>query len=147
MRARGLSLILFLTFASACHPDQEFPATKEELLQRAARRGDMKTVKVLLDRGADIETRHPGNGWTPLMWMAVRGHVYGIRLLKARGANIEARDLKGQTALAAAARWGRVDGVGAMLDAGANISSRDSIGWTAMMAPANPSTGASSIAG
>ena len=131
MRLRGLAVILLLPFAAACADDST--SGHEERLLRAARQGDLKTITSMLDRGTDIETRNPGNGWTPLFWAAVKGNPAAMRLLLARGAQIEARDTRGLTPLMAAARWGKMDGVAALLDSGARIGAVDQNGWNALM--------------
>ena len=67
----GALLVLGLLSGGACKVEDEVPATLEERLLRAAKRGDLRAVKVLLERGADIEAPDKNPGWTPLIWMAV----------------------------------------------------------------------------
>jgi ankyrin repeat protein len=57
----------------------------------AAARGDVRRVRRLLDRGADIEARG-SNGRTALTAAAYSGHREVVECLLDRGADIEARD-------------------------------------------------------
>ncbi len=125
------SVFLCLLAALAACADTE--SSREIRLLRAARNGETKAVARLLDLGADIETRNPGDGWTPLMWAAVRDQSACVKLLISRGAKVEARDRRGLTALMAAARWGKKDGVAALLEGGARVGAIDDNGWNALM--------------
>ena len=57
----------------------------------AARTGNVDTIKVLLDRGANVNAVETLRGTTPLMWAADEGHAPAIKLLIERGADIKAR--------------------------------------------------------
>ena len=59
-----------------------------------------------------------------------------VETLLSRGAEIEARDDDGQTALmwASASLWDTVAAVETLLDRGAEIEARADDGWTALMA-------------
>lgn len=57
-------------------------------LQRAAMDGDVNKVKMLLDKGTDINEWKYG---TPLMFAASSGRLEVVKLLVARGANINAQ--------------------------------------------------------
>ena len=52
-------------------------------------------VKLLLDRGADPNSRDPGSGVTPLMSAASLGHLATADLLLSRGADLKARSNSG----------------------------------------------------
>jgi len=91
-------------------------------LMKAAYAGKVEMVKLLLDRGADVEARD-GNGTTALMlaasanWMniaydpketssaraikekATRSYLAILELLTEKGADVNARNMRGQTAL------------------------------------------------
>jgi ankyrin repeat protein len=54
-------------------------------LSFAADRGDVEIVKLLLERGADVNAKDTFYGATPLTWAASNGHVEVARLLLARG--------------------------------------------------------------
>lgn len=69
-----------------------------EELRRAAASGNVKAVRSLLDRGADVRTR-TRYGETPLALAARRGSEKTVRLLLERGADPNAMDVAGATAL------------------------------------------------
>jgi len=73
-------------------------------LAAAASRGHLEIVKLLLDRGADIDAKSPNFGYTALWWAAWTGKTNVVQLLLERGANccVAARDLFGHTPLEAA---------------------------------------------
>jgi hypothetical protein len=56
-------------------------------LSFAADRGQAAIVKLLLDRGADVNGKDTFYGATALVWAAQNGHAEVARLLLARGAN------------------------------------------------------------
>ncbi|MDD7886656.1 ankyrin repeat domain-containing protein [Flavivirga sp. 57AJ16] len=60
-------------------------------------KGDLETVKKLIDRGADVNEM--SNGMTPIMYAAKFNRTEILKLLIAKGANIEARSAKKMTAL------------------------------------------------
>lgn len=64
-----------------------------------------ETIDLLLDDGADIETRDKemSDGGTPLILAATFGETEALRELLRRGARVDARDKDGSTALLAAA--------------------------------------------
>ncbi|KAJ3114374.1 hypothetical protein HDU96_002179 [Phlyctochytrium bullatum] len=113
--------------------------------------GDIKVeiVKFLLEHGADTEARlegctaliaeaKKGLGSTALFpaefYERDRGHIQTLELLIASGANIEARDERGRTALYHAAMNGRSKCVQLLIDAGADVNAADWYGHT----PLNP---------
>jgi ankyrin repeat protein len=67
-------------------------------LHYAARDGHLSTVQVLLEAGAVLEDRDP-NGITPLLYAASNDRVEVARLLIARGADVNAIDWYGRSAL------------------------------------------------
>jgi len=56
-----------------------------------------------------------------------------VRLLLESGADIEAKDKGGRTALMAAAGWGRGWIIKILLDQGAHIEAKDNQGFTALL--------------
>ncbi|KID85307.1 ankyrin repeat protein [Metarhizium guizhouense ARSEF 977] len=89
----------------------------------------------LLDAGVD-PNQHDNNGNTPLMTFVAElpeEDDYKIppkilQLLIARGANIHARNRRGETALHIAVRCGRKLAMRALFEKGANVHARDSAG-------------------
>ncbi|KAF2469528.1 ankyrin, partial [Lindgomyces ingoldianus] len=57
-------------------------------------------VKLLLDKGADLESKDGKYGRTPLSWAALNGHEAVVRLLLDKGADLESKHKEyGQTPL------------------------------------------------
>ena len=57
----------------------------------ASRTGNVDAMKVLLDRGADVNAKETLRGTTPLMWAADEAHPAAVQLLIQHGADIKAR--------------------------------------------------------
>jgi len=57
----------------------------------ASRTGNVEAMKVLIDRGANVNAKETLRGTTPLMWAADEGHSPAIKFLIERGADIKAR--------------------------------------------------------
>ncbi|MGB9835608.1 MAG: ankyrin repeat domain-containing protein [Candidatus Saccharicenans sp.] len=87
-------------------------------LQRAAMDGDVNKVKMLLDKGTDINEWKYG---TPLMFAASSGRLEVVKLLVARGANINAQAEAGWTALGWAAMEGHKEIVDFLIASGADV--------------------------
>lgn len=73
----------------------------------------------LLRKGADSETRGPRMGQTPLIFLASRKQTAEVMRLVDRGADLNARDDEGFTALFYAAVLGDAEAVDYLLDHGA----------------------------
>ncbi|KAI8632076.1 hypothetical protein F5Y19DRAFT_472961 [Xylariaceae sp. FL1651] len=91
--------------------------------------GHKETVQLLLDRGADIESKDRF-GQTPLSWAAEKGQKETVQLLLDRGADIESKDKVGRTPLSRAAERGQKQTMQLLLDRGADIESKDRFGQT-----------------
>ncbi|MGO9095508.1 MAG: ankyrin repeat domain-containing protein [Bryobacteraceae bacterium] len=101
--------------------------------------GYAQTVRLLLAKGANLETRVLG-GETPLMLAAGHGETEVVRVLLEKGAEIEATDSQGMTALAGAACDCAIadmpdtyDSMKLLLDHGANVEAMDRQGYTPLM--------------
>src|SRR4029079_14003341 len=60
-------------------------------LMAAARTGRVEAMKVLIDRGADINAKETLRGTTPIMWAADEPHAPAVEYLIQRGADINAK--------------------------------------------------------
>lgn len=95
-------------------------ANEETALMRAVNKGDVASVKSLLEKGAGVDmTDAQGN--TPLMRAAEKGNTTIIEALLRHGANVNAEDTYGMTALSLAVREGRADAVKILLGKKAKI--------------------------
>jgi len=121
---------------------------KSDALARAAARGDVELLNILIRHGADVNYVD-AQGQTVLMLATVHGfyaqcgndsrlYSYGgnawqVRNLLTAGARLNDRDREGNTALMLAAKYGRSDIVKLLLDAGADIHLKNSHGETALI--------------
>jgi len=80
-----LSLAFSLALAATPAPDPG------RALREAAGRGDVARARELLDAGTPVDAPNP-DGVTPLLYAAEKGHLEMVRLLLARGANVNGRD-------------------------------------------------------
>ena len=95
----------------------------QQLLQ-AARNGDTASVRQLLKKGANIETKDQG-GSTPLALALNYGYADMVDLLLERGADPVAGGLKGDDVLVNAARQGNPKKIELLLERGADPKSKD----------------------
>lgn len=120
-----------LTFAQPVHLTGNSP----ELVDAAAR-GQWGKVLALLDGGAPIESRADtvrSRNATPVLAATQGNHVDVVRLLIARGANVNAQDEQRDSAFLLASASGYTDIVQATLAAGADLASTNRYGGTALI--------------
>ncbi|ETN16328.1 hypothetical protein PPTG_06493 [Phytophthora nicotianae INRA-310] len=113
--------------------DQDVDATDTygyTMLMFAARDGDVKKVRFLLENNASTDIRN-GYGATALHFAASWGQRMIARLLLERGAYVNALDNSGKTPLMRAAANGDTKLVRVLLEHGAETSIRDAFGWNA----------------
>ena len=67
-------------------------------LNRAVGINDIKTVKALLDKGADVNVKD-NSGSTPLIYAARNGRTEVLKALIDKGAEVNAKDINGNTPL------------------------------------------------
>lgn len=72
-------------------------------LMNAAQHGHELALKLLLEKGADVNYRDGLTGWTPLMLAALNGHVTAAQILVASGADTNVLNVIDHTALNIAA--------------------------------------------
>lgn len=137
--------IVRLLLAKGANP-HAVDALNANLLHAAVRGGDTDTIRIMAD--ASVPADAPDfAGFTPLMSAAFGGNLPAVRLLLAKGANVNAVSGDGEfqkvkagtialgrwTPLLAAAASGSPELLAALLDAGANVNARDVRGMTAIM--------------
>ena len=95
-------------------------------LSLAASGGYVGIIKVLLNHGAEINSRTGSKlGISPLMLAAMNGHVAAVKLLLDRGSDVNAQiETNRNTALTLACFQGRTEVVGLLLDRHANVEHR-----------------------
>lgn len=89
-------------------------------LHKAASAGDLKTVRALLDQGADVNSRDAHWQVTPLIQAASADKVEVVRLLLDKGADIEAKSDGGYTAFFLAINSLSVSSARLLLERGAD---------------------------
>ncbi|KAK6336859.1 hypothetical protein TWF718_009648 [Orbilia javanica] len=95
----------------------------------AAINGHKKVVKLLMEKGADLETKD-NNGCTLLWIMAAHGCEGVVRLLVEKGADLEARDDDGFTPLWIAVECGEERVARLLAKKGADLEARSDSGCT-----------------
>lgn len=92
-------------------------------------------IDALIGAGANVEAPEEGSGTTPLSIAAGRGHVAAVLSLLKHGANLHARNARGETALHYAAsnagNLGIAEVVDLLLRRGADENISTNNGWTA----------------
>ena len=103
--------------------------TAESSLAKAATRGDLAKVKLLIDEGTNVNITD-ALGRTPLHMAIFYSHPKTSALLIASGANTNAKDRTGMTPLHAAVLVGGEDEVELLLDKKADIKAVSETGLT-----------------
>ncbi|MBO4707914.1 MAG: ankyrin repeat domain-containing protein [Elusimicrobiaceae bacterium] len=93
-------------------------------LMRAAYNGHLKVVKLLIDKGADINIQNEA-GSTALMKAAYKGYFEIVKLLIDKGAKINLKERHGATALIKGVAQGYTEIVKLLLDKGADVNVAD----------------------
>jgi hypothetical protein len=101
---------------------------KGELVE-AVKDADEARVRNLLDRGADPDEQDEDAG--ALHWAVCRGTFTIAEMLVEKGANLDAKDPAGVTALMYAGRFGKTDILRLLIDKGADFDIKDKEGFTA----------------
>ncbi|ERF71719.1 hypothetical protein EPUS_05591 [Endocarpon pusillum Z07020] len=100
-------------------------------LHRAAKKGDSKKIKTLLDLGVDVNYEG-SSGCTALHLATDCGHEAAVRVLLDNGADPEAKSSEGRTPLHSAARTGHTGVVRLLLEKGVDDKAKDPSGSTAL---------------
>ena len=127
-------------------------------LMWAAAQGHAAMVRVLVEAGADVNTRStvvtwerqrtaeprdkwlPPGGFTALLLAARAGCVDCVNVLAKSGADINEIDPENHTALVLALMNGEFDVAGALIDAGIDVNVADNVGRTALYAAVDAHT-------
>jgi ankyrin repeat protein len=98
-------------------------------LHRAAKKGDAKKIKALLDLGVDINY-DGSSGCTALHLATDCGHEAVVRVLLDNGADPTTKSSEGRTPLHSAARTGHTSVVRLLLEKGVDVHAKDPSGST-----------------
>ncbi|RMZ91406.1 hypothetical protein DV736_g1357, partial [Chaetothyriales sp. CBS 134916] len=101
----------------------------ETPLSWAALQGHEVVVKLLLEKGAELDSKDE-YGETPLSWAALQGHEVVVKLLLEKGAELDSKSKSGQTPLSWAAQGGHEAVVKLLLEKGAELDSKSKSGQT-----------------
>ncbi|XP_077978849.1 uncharacterized protein LOC144434269 [Glandiceps talaboti] len=101
----------------------------ETLLHKATVKGNIETVKTLLDAGADPNTKDYA-GWTPLQEACNYGYVEMVTLLLNNGAFINTPGFENNSALHDAVSNYKIDIVKLLVQRGASLNVRNNHGLT-----------------
>ena len=105
----------------------------ESPLMTCARTGAADAVRLLAERGADVNARESHRGQTALMWAAGGTHPEAVQALIERGADVNAASTGGFTPLMFAAREGNPESARLLLAANARIDAATPAGETALL--------------
>lgn len=107
--------------------------TSQTQLVRAVAAGDRFETQKILSQGK-LDSRDLGQA---LVWAGAERDTNTVRALLSAGANVNAQDHKGNTALMAAAAYNNVQAVKVLLDAGADRTVKNKDGETALSIASN----------
>ena len=112
----------------------EVVATMVDSDSDAAKKNKLQTMERLLAEGASADAKRvlPGEYCPALVLAAMDGHLDALKLLHKHGANLEATNSDGETALMWAAQNDHADCAEALLEWGADKDAGDSVGETAL---------------
>ena len=107
-------------------PDKEVAAEIDPVgppdLISASRNGDLEAIRESLEAGFDINHPDPIHGITPLSWAAALGHMEAVALLLREGADMDARNQNGSSALHTACFFGQPEVVEQLVNSGADVN-------------------------
>ena len=117
-------VIAFLIVYGPIEPQSAVAAPTVDIWTAAAQ-GNIEAIKELLAAGTDLNAKEPAGGSTPLIVAALLGQTEAARLLIENGANVNARNNDGITALHAAAFFCRTETVKLLLDKNAEVNAKN----------------------
>jgi hypothetical protein len=95
-------------------------------IHTAVEQGDLNTVTSLLEHTPEVVFRKDNENRTPLHYAAYQGHTELVKLLLAKGAEVNAKDNAGRTPLHSAAGRGHTGSVELLLANGAEVNAKAS---------------------
>ncbi len=104
-----------------------------QALIEAARKGNLKVVKILIEAGIPADSKSEWSGETALMKAAYYGKLDVVKYLFKQGASIKVRDYAGNSPLLHAAWSGHKNLVAFLLKNGADINVKNKLNWNALM--------------
>lgn len=107
---------------------EKLDGADENAMMLAALNGDLALVKLLIDKGAEVNKK----GWAPLHYAAANGHDDVAQLLIDNSAYLDAESPNGTTPLMLAARGNHITTAKVLLDAGADSRVKNQLGMTAL---------------
>ena len=133
-QSEGYALPIWLKLSEWHFPELFDVQGKREPLNCASALDLPKTMRFLIVAGADVNSRNPKSGRTPLMAASYKGRDYAeiVQLLLEHGAEVNLRDRFGDNALILASFNGSVHTVQILLDNGADINAYNKRGFTAL---------------
>jgi uncharacterized protein len=131
----GVSALLLAQYSNQCDVVTRLLMNKSELdVFEAAALGLTERLTPILDADASLLTALSSDGFAPLHLAAHFGHVAAVRLLRERGAPIDAksRNSLSATPLQSATAGRSLPVVEVLLKFGANVNERQTGNWTAL---------------
>jgi ankyrin repeat protein len=105
----------------------------QSALMRASLFGHNEMVRLLLDKGADIQIRNKETQSTALMEAVAGNHADVIRLLAQNGADVNEKDVLNRTPLHVACMWGFIEVADTLIELGAKTDALDMTDQTPLM--------------
>ncbi|OQB68781.1 MAG: Phosphocholine transferase AnkX [Spirochaetes bacterium ADurb.Bin133] len=102
-------------------------------LNEAAKKGDVETLKMLIESGFDVNELSTWASETPLMKAAYHGKLNAVKYLLDNGADVKMKDERGNAALLHAAWGGHTAVVKELIDRGADVNETNNFNWNALM--------------
>jgi ankyrin repeat protein len=126
------SFISFGFFGKSKNISEAKQSLYNKRLLEAVSRGDTETIRVVLEKGANINAKEPHTGATVLHLAIVFKHPELIQFLIDNKADVQAQDNDGFTALHLANMRSKSRIVSVLLASGANKEIKNSLGFTAL---------------
>ncbi len=123
--------------------DKQAPAIGSEALFTAIEKGDVETVRLLVEAGADVNAAEGFGGNTPLHEAVKKGDVEIVKILVAAGADVNAEGYFDRTPLTLATEEGATEILQILLGTGPDADT--SVGGEDKEAASTPSVGSEAL--